>query len=213
MTERSLPGRLPLAGRNALVVGAGGPYARLAAIALAEAGARVSIATAAEVAAQETEANSILNECWTLGRDGIVLRLDAADPAAVEAALDRVDREAGPLHLLVHAAPAGEEPDGTLAAATSAFVCIAAARRRIAGRADARVLYLIDAQGTADAGGADREAALDFAGALSEQTDDEAVTVQALLVTRGTAPMVVRDALLTASTADIAAPIVLVGAP
>jgi len=83
----------------------------------------------------------------------------------------------------------------------------------MAGRADARVLYLIDAQTADDAGGADREAALDFAGALSEQTDDEAVAVQALLVTPGTASTVVRDALLTASTVDIAAPIVLVGAP
>ena len=213
---------LSLGGRSALVVGAGGPYARLVAVALAEAGARVSIATAAELAAQETEANSILNECWTLGRDGIVLRLDAAVPAAVEAALERVDREAGPLDLLVHAAPPGEDAAGALAAATSAFVCIVAGRRRMAGRPGASTVYLattpLEESGASD----EHAAALAFVRALAEQPvdgavgADAAVRVCALVIEPGATPAAVRAALLDAVSSDSdshAGPVTTVGAP
>lgn len=186
---------LLLSGHHALVVGAGSPYARLAAVALAEAGARVSITTSADLAAQETEANSILNECWTLGCDGIVLRLDAAAPAAVEAALDRVDREAGPLDLVVHAAPAGEDPAEAMAAATSAFVCIAAGQRRMAGRLGARSVYLTTAAGEA------RDAVLAFVRAIDEEPPNlmnGAVNVRALVIAPGASAAAVRAALLDA---------------
>src|SRR5262249_60630465 len=98
----------PLKGKQALVPGVGGPLARPAAVALAEAGATVSLLTQADDRAQEVEAQSILNECWSLGRDGEVHRLDSRDAAAVDAAIEELEARLGRVAVLVtvHAEPA-----------------------------------------------------------------------------------------------------------
>ena len=97
---------LDLAGRHALVAGAASPLSRGIAVALAEAGARVSLVTLADDPGEETSAHSILNECWTLGRDGRVARADLADPEAAAATLEAIEREVGaPVDSLVIAVP------------------------------------------------------------------------------------------------------------
>jgi NAD(P)-dependent dehydrogenase (short-subunit alcohol dehydrogenase family) len=84
-----------LAGKHALVAGVGGPLARAAAVALAEGGATVSLFTQADDREQEVEAQSILNECWSLGHDGQAFRLDSTDESAVGAALDKLETQYG----------------------------------------------------------------------------------------------------------------------
>jgi len=95
-----------LRGLHALVAGAGGPLARPTAVALAEAGATVSLFTQADDRAQEVEAQSILNECWSLGCDGEVVRLDATDAGHIAAALDAIEAKRGHLAVLVTVPPA-----------------------------------------------------------------------------------------------------------
>ena len=95
-----------LAGRSALVAGAAGPVGRALAVGLAEAGLHVSVTTLTGAREEEFLANSILNECWSLGRRGGAYAVDLASPAAVESALDAAEAEAGPLSVLVNAAQA-----------------------------------------------------------------------------------------------------------
>src|SRR4051794_144299 len=77
-----------LSGRHALVTGATGPLGRALAVALAEAGANVSVTTTNDSGDEETQANSILNECWSIGRKGEAKRVDLTDPTAFAAAVD-----------------------------------------------------------------------------------------------------------------------------
>lgn len=143
-----------LEGKHALVSGVGGPLARAAAVALAEGGATVSLFTQADDRAQEVEAQSILNECWSLGRDGQVCRLDSTDEIAVEAALDRLEVEMGPISVLVTVHPAiCQQPaaavdrsawDAELArSATVVVVPVLGAGRRMLGRGGGRIVNIV----------------------------------------------------------------------
>ena len=73
-----------LAGRSALVTAAVGPLGRVLAVGLAEAGLHVSVTTLTGAREEEFQANSILNECWSLGRRGGAHAPDLADPGPVE---------------------------------------------------------------------------------------------------------------------------------
>jgi NAD(P)-dependent dehydrogenase (short-subunit alcohol dehydrogenase family) len=92
-----------LSGRHALVAGATGPLGRAAAVALAEAGANVSVTTTRDDAGQAAEAKLIVDACIALGRSGSVLQLDLTDPAAVEAGVASIESDVAPLDILVHA--------------------------------------------------------------------------------------------------------------
>ena len=92
-----------LNGKHALVTGATGPLQRALAVGLAEAGADVSLTTATAEMAEEVQANSILNECWSIGRRGEALTLDLADEAAVEEAVAGLEERIGPIGILVNA--------------------------------------------------------------------------------------------------------------
>lgn len=93
-----------LKGRHALVTGATGLLGRAAAVALAEAGATVSVTTLEATQHDEVAANSILNECWSAGsQDGQALTLDLTDEAAVEAAVEALEQRVGPIDILVNA--------------------------------------------------------------------------------------------------------------
>ena len=92
-----------LSGKHALVTGATGPLGRALAVALADAGADVSVTTLSDDAGEETEANSILNECWSLGRKGEAKRVDLTDDAAVDAAVGELEDAIGPISILVNA--------------------------------------------------------------------------------------------------------------
>ena len=90
-----------LAGRHALVAGAAEGLGRALATGLAAAGANVSVTTRHDDLAEEVTANSILNECWSHGREGRALRLDLTDLEAVVEAFVQLEEELAPIDLLV----------------------------------------------------------------------------------------------------------------
>jgi hypothetical protein len=82
----------PLAARDAFILGAIDSTARRLAVALAEAGASISVTTATREPKEEFVANSILNEAWSLGRAGAAFVTDGADLEEIRAALGHKDR-------------------------------------------------------------------------------------------------------------------------
>lgn len=93
-----------LKGKHALVTGATGPLTRAAAVALAEAGATVSLTTLDATQQDEVAANSILNECWSAGsQNGQVKTVDLSNFGAVEAAVDSLETMVGQIDILVNA--------------------------------------------------------------------------------------------------------------
>jgi NAD(P)-dependent dehydrogenase (short-subunit alcohol dehydrogenase family) len=91
-----------LSGKSALVVGASNPLGRAAAVALAEAGADVGVATTTRSQREEVAANSCANEIWALNRKGFAQAIDAADETDVEALVERAISEFGRLEILVN---------------------------------------------------------------------------------------------------------------
>ena len=144
-----------LAGKHALVTGATTPLARALAVGLAEAGATVSVTTTHAALPEEVQANSILNECWAAaGASGQAKTLDLTDPAAVEAAVDALERAIAPIDILVNAThganikPAIEatledwrnEIDRNV---TTVFVASQAVGRRMLTRGVGRIVNLV----------------------------------------------------------------------
>jgi NAD(P)-dependent dehydrogenase (short-subunit alcohol dehydrogenase family) len=104
--------------RAALVIGAGGAIGRAVAVALAEAGADVAVATSTRAQKEEVVANSCANEVWALNRRGFAQAIDAASESDVSALLQRAVSELGRLDVLVNAHDlpfARPLPDTTLA--------------------------------------------------------------------------------------------------
>ena len=93
-----------LKGRVALVIGAGDPLGRAAAVALAEAGADVAVATLRAGPQEVVRVNSVANEIWSLGRGNTAITLDASNENSVDAAIARTTSELGRLDILVNAA-------------------------------------------------------------------------------------------------------------
>lgn len=123
---------VPLAGRNALVLGVERPAGRKAAVALAEAGADVAVVTLSEDTAAEFAANSTANEFWALGRKGVVLTSNGGETAAREA-IAAATAELGPISIVVWHAPS-TPPRATLAGL----------------RSDPAIVVLIGAEDAAD---------------------------------------------------------------
>ena len=94
----------PLLGRNALVLGVERTAGRIAAVALAEAGANVAVVTISEDTKAEFAANSTANEFWALGRKGIALTSDGRETTVAEAIADAT-AELGAISILVWHAP------------------------------------------------------------------------------------------------------------
>lgn len=92
-----------LAGKAALVFGASNPLGRAAAVALAEAGADVGVATTTRSPREEVAANSCANEIWALNRKGFAAAIDAADESDVETIVERTVADLGRLDILVNA--------------------------------------------------------------------------------------------------------------
>ncbi len=92
-----------LDGKRALVIGASNAIGRAIAVALAEAGADVAVATTTPSKDEETAANSCANEIWALDRKGFAQAIEAADEADVNALVERTVGELGGLEVLVNA--------------------------------------------------------------------------------------------------------------
>ena len=92
-----------LAGKAALVIGASNPLGRAAAVALAEAGADVGVATTTRSQREEVAANSCANEIWALDRKGFAQAMDAADEREVDSLVERTVSEFGRLDILINA--------------------------------------------------------------------------------------------------------------
>ena len=101
-----------LAGQHALVAGAAEGLGRALATGLAAAGANVSVSTQHDDIAEEVTANSILNECWTYGREGRALRLDLTDLDAVSEAFAQLEGDLAPIDVLVSLAFGAPPPPG-----------------------------------------------------------------------------------------------------
>ena len=199
----STGGALRLDGAHAVVAGAASPLARGLAVTLAEAGAVVSVTTLRDDPAEETLAHSIVNECWSFGRDGRVRRVTLADPAATLEAFADLERELAPIELMVVPVPA-QPPDipappaleatlthwyGALSGVTTAFVAAQAAARRMLAHGRGRVVLVLPAPSpdarSADAlGEAARAAVLALVRALDVEWAGGGVRVRALGVRR-----------------------------
>lgn len=75
----------PLAGGTVAAIGGGDAHHRAVAVAFAEAGASLALATFNPLPAQEYAVHSIANEVWAIGREHLVEVMDASDPAAAGA--------------------------------------------------------------------------------------------------------------------------------
>lgn len=92
-----------LTGKTALVIGASNPVGRATAVALAEAGADVAVATSTPTQHEEVTVNSCANEIWALNRKGFAHAIDSAHESDVEALVERVASDLGRLDILVNA--------------------------------------------------------------------------------------------------------------
>lgn len=95
--------RFSLEGKGALVIGASNSIGRAIAVALAEAGADVAVATTTRAKPEEVIANSCANEIWALDRRNFAQAIDASDESDVEALVSRVVSEFGRIDILVNA--------------------------------------------------------------------------------------------------------------
>lgn len=98
-----MPSEFSLAGKSALVIGASNSIGRAVAVALAEAGADVAVATTTRAQSEEVLAHSCSNEMWALNRKSFAEAIDAASEADVEALISRAVSEFGRLDVLVNA--------------------------------------------------------------------------------------------------------------
>ncbi|MBM4409917.1 MAG: SDR family oxidoreductase [Chloroflexi bacterium] len=144
-----------LTGTHSLVTGATGALGRALAVALAEAGATVSVTTVSTDRAEEVEANSILNECWAAGgKNGQQKTLDLTDPAAVEAAVAALEKDVAPIDILVNAGHAANIKPVLASSvaewmrelnrnATTVFVASQAVGKRMVPRGKGRIINVV----------------------------------------------------------------------
>jgi 3-oxoacyl-[acyl-carrier protein] reductase len=110
MADDALPGRsAPLAGRVALVMGAGDAAAAATAVSLAEAGADVALTTASPSGEEAFAVQRLARRIEDAGRRALAESVDLANGASVQVAVRQVARQMGRLDLLVVAA---DQPQG-----------------------------------------------------------------------------------------------------
>ncbi len=87
----------------ALVVGVANPVGRATALALAEAGAQVAVATTLPTQREQAAAHACAQDIHALQRQGFAHTLDTTSAEAVEALIQRTVTTLGPLEILVNA--------------------------------------------------------------------------------------------------------------
>jgi NAD(P)-dependent dehydrogenase (short-subunit alcohol dehydrogenase family) len=87
----------------ALVVGVANPVGRATALALAEAGAQVAVATTLPTQREQAAAHACAQDIRALQRQGFAHTLDTTSAEAVEALIQRTVTTLGPLEILVNA--------------------------------------------------------------------------------------------------------------
>lgn len=97
------PEAFSLRGKVALVIGMASPLGRATALALAEAGAHVAVATALPTRREEAGAHACAEEIRGLRRHGFAHTLDTTSEEAVEGLVRRTTATLGPLEILVNA--------------------------------------------------------------------------------------------------------------
>ena len=95
--------RFSLEGKSALVIGASNPIGRAIAVALAEAGADVGVATTTTNPDETVLVNSCANEIWALDRKHFAHTIHGGDEADVEVVIHRTVSELGRIDILVNA--------------------------------------------------------------------------------------------------------------
>ena len=78
----------PLSGNNVFVLGAVDAVGRDVAVAIAEAGANVSVTTATLADSEQFFANSVLNEAWSMGRAGAAFTTDGVELEEIRSAVE-----------------------------------------------------------------------------------------------------------------------------
>ena len=84
-----------LAGKVIAAIGGGDAHHRAVAVAAAEAGASVALATFNTLSQQEFSVSSIANEVWAIGRDHFADVIEASDPEQMGAFAQKTWRELG----------------------------------------------------------------------------------------------------------------------
>ena len=84
-----------LAGQVIAAIGGGDAHHRAVALAAAEAGASVALATFNVIPAQEFSVNSVANEIWAIGRDHFADVIEASDPEHMGAFAQKTWRDLG----------------------------------------------------------------------------------------------------------------------
>jgi NAD(P)-dependent dehydrogenase (short-subunit alcohol dehydrogenase family) len=140
-------------GDVALVTGAGNGFGRIAALALAGAGARVAVTDIDEAAA-----SAVTAEIEAAGGTAAAFHLDVADRARVIEVIDRAAADLGGLHVLINNAgitrrgPAETMPDEDWDAVvavnmTAPFICSRAASRHMLAQGEGRIITIASIMG------------------------------------------------------------------
>lgn len=90
-----------LAGKVVALIGGGDALQRALAVAVAEAGADVALATVSREQSEEFAVNSIANEVWAIGREQFVRLMDATEATEVVSFADEVCDRLGRCDVLV----------------------------------------------------------------------------------------------------------------
>ncbi len=90
-----------LAGQVIAAIGGGDAHHRAVAVAAAEAGASVALATFNTLSEQEFSVNSVANEVWAVGRDHFADVIEASDPEQMGAFAQKTWSELGRCHAII----------------------------------------------------------------------------------------------------------------